>query len=275
MSKLSIYETNWINLVFENRNKGYGAYQLRQESSRTSLFALFMGLLLCSSLMCIPRVLSYFNVDENIVVTIQDPLDKIIQVTNVTPPEIKKIEKQIPIKAAAQKPLKVTPKKQLVNPTIVQAPLATADIAANNEIIEIKQSTNAGTGIIGTNTNSFEGTGLESSMPPDYGNTVVTAAILDKLPEFPGGIAKFYTYISKKFETPDINGERNIRIYVSFVVEKDGSMSDIKVKNDPGYGLAKEAIRVLKSLKTKWTPGMIGSKPVRTSYNLPITVQMH
>jgi protein TonB len=59
------------------------------------------------------------------------------------------------------------------------------------------------------------------------------------------------------------------------VVEKDGSMSDIQVKNDPGYGLAKEAIRVLKSLKTKWTPGMIGAKPMRTSYNLPITVQMN
>jgi protein TonB len=46
MSKLNIYETNWINLVFENKNKEYGAYQLRQESTKTSLFALFMGLIL-------------------------------------------------------------------------------------------------------------------------------------------------------------------------------------------------------------------------------------
>jgi protein TonB len=52
-------------------------------------------------------------------------------------------------------------------------------------------------------------------------------------------------------------------------------MTDIKVLKDPGYGLGREAIRVLKSLKTKWSPGMIGSKPVRTSYNLPITVQMN
>jgi protein TonB len=48
-------------------------------------------------------------------------------------------------------------------------------------------------------------------------------------------------------------------------------MTDIQ-KNDPGYGLAKEA-KVLKSLKNKWSPGMIDSKPVRTAYNLPITVQ--
>jgi protein TonB len=70
MSKLSIYETNWINLVFKNRNKKYGAYQLRQESSRTSLFALFIGLLLCVSMMAIPKVLSYFNVGQNMPVEI-------------------------------------------------------------------------------------------------------------------------------------------------------------------------------------------------------------
>lgn len=95
------------------------------------------------------------------------------------------------------------------------------------------------------------------------------------MPEFPGGINKFYNYIGKNFETPEVNGESSIRIYVSFVVEKDGSMSNIQVKNDPGYGLGNEAVRVLKSMKTKWSPGMMGTKPVRTSYNLPITIQMH
>ena len=80
--------------------------------------------------------------------------------------------------------------------------------------------------------------------------------------------------MGNNFEKPEIEGERTIRVLVSFVIEKDGSMTDIRVQRDPGYGLGKEAIRVLKSLRTKWSPGMIGSKPVRTSYNLPITVQM-
>lgn len=173
----------------------------------------------------------------------------------------------------AQKPVKLPLKKQLINPTTVQAPLANPDLATNNEYVDIKQSTNTGTGI--TYHNSAQGNGIENTALIEHGNTVVTAAILDKLPEFPGGIAKFYSYIGETFETPEINAERSIRIYVSFVVEKDGSMSEIQVKNDPGYGLAREAIRVLKSLKTKWAPGMIGSKPMRTSYNLPITVQMN
>ena len=80
--------------------------------------------------------------------------------------------------------------------------------------------------------------------------------------------------MGNNFEKQDIEGSGAIRVYVSFVIEKDGSMTDIQVKKDPGYGLGKEAIRVLKSLKTKWTPGMIDSKPVRTAYNLPITVQL-
>jgi hypothetical protein len=97
---------------------------------------------------------------------------------------------------------------------------------------------------------------------------------LDKLPEFPGGMNKFYTYVGNNFEKQEIDGGGIIRVYVSFVIERDGSMTDIQVKKDPGYGLGKEAVRVLKSLKTKWTPGMIDSKPVRTAYNLPILVQL-
>jgi protein TonB len=64
------------------------------------------------------------------------------------------------------------------------------------------------------------------------------------------------------------------KIYVSFVVEKDGSITAIKVVRDPGYGLGKEAERVLKSVKTKWSPGIQNGKPVRASFNLPITINI-
>jgi protein TonB len=50
-------------------------------------------------------------------------------------------------------------------------------------------------------------------------------------------------------------------------------MTDIRVPRNPGFGLDKEAIRVLKSLKTKWSPGILNGKPVRTTYNLPIVVE--
>lgn len=274
MSKLSIYEANWINLVFENRNKEYGAYQLRQESTKTSVLALFIGLLLFASLMSIPRVLNFFNLITTKPTTIIEPIDTFIQVTTVDL-QTKKVEERIIPKASVQKPLANIDKKQLINPIIVKALLATPDLATAAESIIINQSTTEGTAVQGSATLGNTGTSAVSGTLVDYGDTVVTSAVLDKLPEFPGGINKFYTYIGKNFDSPEINEERTIRIYVSFVVEKDGSMSDVQVKNDPGYGLEKEAIRVLKSLRTKWVPGMIGSKAVRTSYNLPITVQMN
>ncbi len=275
MSKQNLYEGNWINLVFENRNKEYGAYQLRKENSKTSLYALFMGLLLCASLMSIPRVLSFFNLMETeAAATILEPIDEIIQVTTLTQP-IKKPEQKVMPQIVAQKPLATIDKKQLSNPIIVKAPLATPDLATTIESSTMHKGSPEGTATSGTGTSTEPVVAVASTTPVDYGDTVVTSAILDKLPEFPGGINKFYNYIGKNFETPEVDAERSIRIFVSFVVEKDGSMSSIQVKNDPGYGLGKEAVRVLQSMKTKWSPGMMGTKPVRTSYNLPITVQMH
>ncbi|MNY71524.1 Gram-negative bacterial tonB protein [compost metagenome] len=64
------------------------------------------------------------------------------------------------------------------------------------------------------------------------------------------------------------------KIYVSFVIEEDGSMSDIKVVRDPGYGLGKEAVRVIKLIKEKWQPETQDGKPVKTSYTLPITINI-
>lgn len=272
MSKPNLYETNWIDLVFENKNKEYGAYQLRKESTRTSVFALFIGILLCASLMSVPRILSYFNVEKDNSVTIPK-LDQIIHITNIAPNIIKKKQNPITPKASEQKAIAVIDKKQLTNPTIVKADLATADIAKNIENNAVANSDGITT--TGVNSTNSQGSGAETSKGMDSGNDVVTSNTLDKQPEFPGGISKFYAYISRKFESPEIDEAKNIRIFVYFVVEKDGSMSDIQVKNNPGYGLEKEAIRVLKSLKTKWTPGIIDSKPVRTAYSLPITVQMN
>jgi protein TonB len=229
-------------------------------------------LFLCASLMSIPRVLRYFNLGNDIHVETTEIIDRIIHVSNISP-VIK--EKTVLPKAIQQKAVEANTKDQLVNPTIVKAVEATPDIAKNSEITAPKITANEGTGITGTNPASSEGTGNGNAIVPDYGNAIVSSTMLDKLPEFPGGMGKFYTYIGRNFETPEIEGERSIRIFMSFVIEKDGSMTDIQVKNDPGYGLGTEAMRVLKSLKTKWAPGILNAKPVRTSYSLPITVQMN
>lgn len=270
MSKLSIYGTDWINLVFENRNKEYGAYQLRKKSVRTSLFAFFMGLLLLASAISITMIVKYFSPENKAEITIPDFTNTVIHLSDIIPNEIKKTILSAVNKQNTEAPIL---KDQLVNPVIVNTNQANPNIAKNVENTNASSTITNGT-TVGVTTTTPSGTRAEINTTADKGNDVVTAVALDKLPEFPGGINKFYTYVGNNFEKPEIESSSPLRVYVSFVIEKDGSMTDIQVKRDPGYGLGKEAIRVLKSLKTKWSPGMIGSKPVRTSYNLPITVQM-
>ena len=102
-------------------------------------------------------------------------------------------------------------------------------------------------------------------------NSVYNLAGIELKPDFPGGMDKFYKFIGKNYQVPEEEGLKG-KVFVSFVVEKDGSLTDIKVIRDIGYGTGKEAMRVLKSCP-KWNPGEQNGKKVRVLYSLPISIQ--
>jgi protein TonB len=91
-------------------------------------------------------------------------------------------------------------------------------------------------------------------------------------PEFPGGIEAFYKFIGSNFRTPEVKGFKGGRLIVTFVIEKDGSIVDVKTIRDLGYGTTQEAIRVLQN-SPKWKPGEFKGRIVRVMYTLPITLQ--
>jgi len=99
--------------------------------------------------------------------------------------------------------------------------------------------------------------------------------IVEKQPEFPGGIEKMMQFISNTFQYPSIDMENGIegRVYVSFVVEKDGSISTIIVLRGVSKTIDVEAIRVIKKMPN-WTPGEQAGKTVRVKYVLPIKAQL-
>ncbi|MFV5687344.1 energy transducer TonB [Flavobacterium sp. ZT3R25] len=101
-------------------------------------------------------------------------------------------------------------------------------------------------------------------------NVIYTKGRVEVHPEFPRGIEKFYAFVAKNYKMPDEEG-LNGTVFVIFVVEKDGQLTDIKILKDIGYGTGKEAIRVLK-LSSKWKPAELNGKKVRCSYSLPITL---
>jgi protein TonB len=94
--------------------------------------------------------------------------------------------------------------------------------------------------------------------------------IVQDMPSFPGGDAAMLAYLGKNIKYPTLAKESGIQgtVYVTFVVEKDGSVSNVKVLRGIGGGCDEEAIRVVKSMP-KWSPGKQRGKPVKVQYNLP------
>ncbi|MBB1192611.1 regulatory sensor-transducer, BlaR1/MecR1 family protein [Flavobacterium sp. SOK18b] len=102
------------------------------------------------------------------------------------------------------------------------------------------------------------------------GDIYTTTGITEK-PDFPGGMMEFYKFVGQNFKTPE---QANLKgkVYITFIIEKDGSISDVKNIRDIGFGTGDEAVRVIK-LSPKWLPGKMNGVPVRVMYSLPITIQ--
>jgi len=105
-------------------------------------------------------------------------------------------------------------------------------------------------------------------------SAIYSTAGLTEKPEFPGGMENFYKFVGENYTRPKTPEEVKLagKVYITFIVEADGNLSDFKVLRDIGYGTGEEAVRVLK-LSPKWTPGEINGEAVRTLYSLPIAIQ--
>jgi len=277
MSKVSVFDQGWIDLVFEGRNQEYGAYQLRQQDSRTTVIALFSGIALITSLVCLPLAINYFT--EDVIIDVPDgtiPEEVIIydEFKFPEPPKPQPIQQQAA--AAPQTPeptVKFTTLVATQNPVTVNPP--TTAVVQNTNPSTVT-APGAGPGIsIGPNSPTGVPNSIGVGPGTETGNRIELLGTLDSKPEFPGGIKKFMDMVGNKFNTSNLEQEMTVKVLVSFVIERDGSMTDIRVTRDPGHGLGKEALRVLSSIKTKWKPGRKGGEAVRTAYSLPIVVNVH
>lgn len=99
--------------------------------------------------------------------------------------------------------------------------------------------------------------------------------VVENEPEFPGGMEALYKYLAQNIKYPQLARENNItgKVYVTFVVEKDGSIANPKVLRDIGGGCGAEAIRVVKAMP-KWNPGKQRGKAVRVQFNLPVNFNL-
>lgn len=278
MSRSSIYDHGWLNVIFEGRNQAYGAYQLRRQSGKTTLLAFAATLVLFGILAGIPTLAARLwktpgpPVTDNLPPLASDS-------TRTVSVELKKVvfeEKQSSGKRLEDKTKPAVKFNKMVPSREPDATEPPTQEDLRNHTIGSENTPGSAEGNDNAMADSGEGngTGEGDGQSQNVGNgpdEAIATGYLDRSPEFPGGLERFYTYIARNFRTPEENTGK-IRVLVSFVVERDGSLTEVKVLRNPGYGTDKEAIRVLSSLKTKWTPGIYKGQKVRTLYTLPIAI---
>lgn len=271
----NLYGSEWLALVFANRNQNYGAYELRRQSSNTLLKAFFIAAPLFVAAFVGPSIASAFKDDQVVV----DPVQKIVEVDNaihkIKPKqEEKKVEKQAEVEA----PKVVAPKVKSVamtdNIRVVKDDLVTLQPPTSEEIKDAVIASTTQDGIAGkanvdvptapSGLGSGTGTG-------GNGNEILEAAGVEVYPEFPGGMEAWSKYIQRNLRYPGMAQDSGIqgKVFLSFVVEKDGTITDVKVVRGIGYGCDEEAMRVIKK-SPRWKAGMQNNLPVRVRYNMPI-----
>jgi protein TonB len=266
-SKLDLLKKEWIDVVFAGRNKAYGAYELRNQNGKNTSKAILYGVLL------FVFILSAKTIINKIEGFIPKSAEK-VKVTNVVlmpPPPVDETKKPPPPPPEPPKPKidqvrfpppVVKPDNQVQEkdpPTVKE--LEVADPGQKDQ----KGDPNAQIHIDEPVGNSDNAAVVEENP-----NKIFTAVEVN--PEFPGGIEKFYSYLGKNIRYPAVARENNVqgKVFVGFVVEKDGSLTDIKVIRGIGSGCDEEAVRVLRA-SPHWKPGIQNGRPVRTQYNVPIS----
>lgn len=279
-SLINVYKTEWLDLVFADRNKNYGAYELRSKSSSIMTRALFVSgslfVLLCFSPLIYAKLFPKDVIVDTVTTVTETTLpDQIHQMKKDEPKPEKKIEpaKADPVKVktvALSQNIVVVNKVDLPDPpTIKEIQNAvisdkTQDgIEAPNLVIPDNKGNGNGTGIVKD--------GAENGDP----NAVLTIGGVDEYPEFNGGAKAWSKYMERNLRYPYQAQEENVqgKVFVSFVVERDGSVTDVKVLRGLGFGCDEEAIKVIKK-SPLWKPGKNKGVPVRVRYNMAINFQI-
>jgi periplasmic protein TonB len=258
--KLDLLKKQWLDIVFEGRNKLYGAYELRQSNGKTTMRSFIIGGIIFTFLVSIP-VLANLLPDD----TEDTTLDQ--KITTVKLPPKEKPKEDLP--PPPPPPPKVDQVK-FVKPVVAKAEEVVEEPPKIKEIVDKK---------IGAETIKGDpdaeltvepvGNGPKDVVEED--NTIYNSAGIEVKPDFPGGMDKFFKYIQRNYQAPEDEDFPGGKVFVKFVVEKDGSLTDIVILRDAGYGTGKEAMRVLKS-SPKWNPGEQNGRKVRVYYSLPISI---
>ena len=248
------------NIVFENRNKSYGAFAIRMLYERNLIFALLFSVFIFGGLLGLQALLKH------------------------------------PIETFTNHPPTIVPPIDIITAPVIQPEIRHQDPPAgppsnpnNNNFIVTTNSTTPDTNtyLPPDNPNKGKGPDTSGSGPafPEGGKGLVTPPlpeppkiwkVVQKMPSFPGGDSEMMKYLGNQLIYPKIPLNDGIQgtVFVTFVVNQDGSLSDIKLMYGVDKLLNQEAVRVVKKMP-KWNPGMQNGNPVRVQLTLPVKFKIN
>ena len=273
----------WCDVVFENRNKEFGAYQLRLNSKprhlRAFLFTLIGAIAIIIIAYSYMKVAAYIEEQR-----IMDQANQELVAVDLAAEEQE--EEQEPEETKSEQPEEQALPEEILNTAKVTELLIAQDeeVKAEDEIKsqdELKETQTAfgqtdfdkGTDDRNVIREHKEEVIVEKKEEVKEPEKVFTA--VEQMPQFPGGEAELMKYLSKNIKYPTMAMENNIqgRVVVQFVVTKTGSIGEVKVVRSVDRDLDREAIRVCKSLP-KFTPGKMNGQAVNVWYTLPVNFKL-
>lgn len=278
MAKIDLFDPKWVEMVFDGKNKTYGAYQLRKGTSGRnikSLIILFIAAALVGGFLAW-KVIEQKQAEQQAAYMEAMELSKLQK-------EAKKNEKKEVIKP------KIQPKKEI--PVARQTQKFTAPVIKKDDLVkeenQIKQMDKLDDKVA-VGTENHEGTkdrnveavrnDIAVNTPPPAPKEEVTNKVFDVvevMPSFPGGQGALLSYLSSHVKYPVVAQENGVqgRVTVSFVVERDGSITDVHVVRSVDPSLDREAARVVSSMPN-WQPGKQNGSAVRVKFNVPVQFKL-
>ena len=277
MAKIDLISNEWADIVFQGRNKVYGAYQLRRSTGKRNIWAMvfvaavaavtYLGLAAYNSYQAAQKAKFEAEMEASLIETKKEA--KVEKKTET--PKVEQVQKVEKVKSSIAFTPPVIKKDSEVKPE--------EEMKTQDELKETKTAIGA-----------FDVKGNDES-----GGTVLKAVeeiatpeppkqeaeqnkvfdVVEQQPQFPGGMGALNQWLGSNIKYPAMAAENGIegRVIVQFVVERDGSVSGVHVVRGVDSSLDKEATRVVAQMP-KWIPGKQNGSAVRVKYTLPVTFRL-
>ena len=276
MSKVDLIDNNWVDLVFEGRNKEYGAYVLRKETGKRNLKSMLLVFAVIIAIMA--AVAAKVAIENAFPKKVAMETD--VELSKLAQKKEAKVEKKAPVKVEEQKVVeKVKSSVKFIPPVIKKD----SEVKPEEELKSQEDLNKTKTAIGSFDVKGNDEAGGEvlkakeviaQPEPPKEEETKVFD-VVEVMPSFPGGQGALFEWLSKNIKYPVVAEENGVqgRVIVTFVVERNGSITDVQVVKSVDPSLDKEAVRVVKAMP-HWIPGKQNGSAVRVKFTVPVTFRL-